>query len=94
MSARYESIRHDGVIILKGLTAYKPVFDVTTRQTVIVNELHNFSKSRTHLGSFYDKIISMLFVADSVSRRLGTVKSFITSVGHLRQLFAVWSIAY
>lgn len=52
MSGRYESIRHDGVIILKGLTAYKPVFDVTTLQTMSTNELHQFSKSRAHLGSF------------------------------------------
>lgn len=55
MSGRYESIRHDGVIILKGLTAYKPVFDVSTPQTIGPNELHQFSKSRTHLGSFMTK---------------------------------------
>lgn len=55
MSGRYESIRHDGVIIFKGLTAYKPVFDVTTLQTMSTNELHQFPKSRTHLGSFMTK---------------------------------------
>lgn len=55
MSGRYESIRPDGVIILKGLTAYKSVFDVTTLQTMSANELHQFSKSKTHLGSFMTK---------------------------------------
>lgn len=44
-------LRHDGVIILKGLTTYKPVFDVTTLQTMSANELHQFSKSKTCLAS-------------------------------------------
>lgn len=48
-------LRHDGVIILKGLTAYKPVFDVTTLQTMSANELHQFSKGETCLGSSLTK---------------------------------------
>lgn len=54
MSGRYESIRPDGVIIMRALTAYKPVLDVTTRQTMGANELQ-FSKSRTNPSSFMSK---------------------------------------
>lgn len=43
---RYDSIRHDGVIILTGLTAYKSVFDVTPLQTVSTNELISFQKPK------------------------------------------------
>lgn len=64
MSGRYESIRHDRVIIFKGLTAYKPVFDVTTLQTMSTNELHQFPQKQNPFGLIYDKMIATLFIAD------------------------------
>lgn len=55
MSGRYESIRPDGVIIVRAWTAYKSVLDVTTRQTMRANELHQFPESRPNLSSFMSK---------------------------------------
>lgn len=72
-------LRHDGVIILKGLTAYKPVFDVTTLQTMSANELHQFSQRRNLFRLIFDKIFLAQFIADFVDR-----KDFIYLVGYLR----------
>lgn len=73
------------LFFLRGLRAYTSVFDVTTLQTRSTNELHQFYKSRTHLGSLMTK----LTFADIVEGTFFIVKYFISSVDDLRRLLGL-----